>query len=498
MARQWTRRLTLATAALAMMAGAAWAEPTTIKILQINDWDLMDGTKDRGGFSRLLSILEAEKASDPNVLLLHAGDALSPSLLSGFDHGAHMVDLLNRLPLDAFVMGNHEFDFGPDNAKEQLGKAKFTIVNSNVTDQDGKLFPGTVESKIIEVGGYKIGIFGLTTPETVELATPGWAKFGPVLPTSQAMAQKLRAEGADIVVALVHTPTADDKAMQASRIIDLIVSGHDQDLKVDYDGISSITESYSQADYVTAIELEVDRVKDQVVWRPRYRVIDSALFEPSAAGREVIKTYADKLSKELDIPVGKTTVELDSRRAIVRGGEAVIGNVIADATRAAVGAEIGITNGGGIRGDKTYPPGTTLLRRDIQTELPFGNRTVKLALTGKQVWAALENGFSQWEKTAGRFPQVSGIVVTADPTKDPGARVVSVTVGGQPLDMAKTYTVATNDYMATGGDGYDAFKDGKVLIDASSAKYMASQVIDWIAAKGEIAPAIEGRIVKKN
>ncbi|HMR33886.1 MAG TPA: bifunctional UDP-sugar hydrolase/5'-nucleotidase [Geminicoccaceae bacterium] len=485
-------------AALWLVPHLASAEPVTVKILQINDWDLMDGTRDRGGFSRLLSILEAEKADDPNVLLLHAGDALSPSLLAGIDHGAHMVDLLNRLPLDAFVMGNHEFDFGPDNAKEQLAKATFTIVNSNVTDQDGKLFPGTVESKIIEVGGYKIGIFGLTTPETEVLATPGWAKFGPVIPTSQAMAQKLRAEGADIVIALAHTPTAEDKALQASRLIDLIVSGHDQDLKVDYDGISSITESYAQADYVTAIELEIDRVKDEVVWRPRYRVIDSALFEPSAAGREVIKTYEDKLSKELDVAIGKTTVELDSRRAIVRGGEAVIGNVIADATREAVGADIGITNGGGIRGDKTYAPGTTLLRRDIQTELPFGNRTVKLELTGKQVWEALENGFSQWEKVAGRFPQVSGIVVTADPTRDPGARVVSVTVGGQPLDMGKTYTVATNDFMATGGDGYDSFKDGKTLIDVTSAQYMASQVIDWIAAKGEIAPAIEGRIVKKN
>ena len=485
-------------AALWLVPHLASAEPVTLKILQINDWDLMEGTGDRGGFSRLLSILEAEKADDPNVLLLHAGDALSPSLLAGIDHGAHMVDLLNRLPLDAFVMGNHEFDFGPDNAKEQLAKATFPIVNSNVTDQDGKLFPGTVESKMIEVGGYKIGIFGLTTPETEVLATPGWAKFGPVIPTSQAMAQKLRAEGADIVIALAHTPTADDKAMQASRVIDLIVSGHDQDLKVDYDGISSITESYAQADYVTAIELEIDRVKDEVVWRPRYRVIDSALFEPSAAGREVIKTYEDKLSKELDVAIGKTTVELDSRRAIVRGGEAVIGNVIADATREAVGADIAITNGGGIRGDKTYAPGTTLLRRDIQTELPFGNRTVKLELTGKQVWEALENGLSQWEKVAGRFPQVSGLVVTADPTKDPGARVVSVTVGGQPLDMGKTYTVATNDFMATGGDGYDSFKDGKTLIDVTSAQYMASQVIDWIAAKGEIAPAIEGRIVKKN
>ena len=497
MAQAWTRRLTLATAALALMAGSALAEPVTVKILQINDWDLMDGTKDRGGFSRLLSILEAEKANDPNVILLHAGDALSPSLLAGFDHGAHMIDLLNRLPLDAFVMGNHEFDFGPDNAKEQLAKAKFTIVNSNVTDQDGKLFPGTVESKIIEVGGFKIGIFGLTTPETVELATPGWAKFGPVMPTSQAMAQKLRAEGADIVIALAHTPTADDKAMQASRIIDLIVSGHDQDLKVDYDGIASITESYAQADYVTAIELEIDRVKDEVVWRPRYRVIDSALFEPSAAGREVIKTYEDKLSKELDIPVGKTSVELDSRRAIVRGGEAVIGNVIADATREAVAAEIGITNGGGIRGDKTYPAGTTLLRRDIQTELPFGNKTVKLELTGKQVWAALENGFSQWEKTAGRFPQVSGIVVTADPTKEPGARVVSVTVGGQPLDMAKTYTVATNDFMARGGDGYTMFRNARQLVPDNDGPLMANEVMVYLRRLGTVKAGVDGRIVLK-
>jgi 2',3'-cyclic-nucleotide 2'-phosphodiesterase (5'-nucleotidase family) len=498
MVQAWMRRLALTTAAVALTVGSAMAEPVTVKILQINDWDLMDGTEDKGGFSRLLTILEAEKASDPNVLLLHAGDALSPSLLAGFDKGAHMVELLNRLPLDAFVMGNHEFDFGPDNAKEQLAKAKFPIVNSNVTGEGGKLFPGTVESKVIEVGGYKLGIFGLTTPETEVLATAGWARFAPILPTAQEMAEKLRAEGADLVIALVHTPTADDKAMQDSRIIDLIVSGHDQDLKVDYNGIAAITESYSQADYVTAIELEIDRVKDEVVWRPRFRVIDSALFEPSAAGREIVKAYEEKLSKELDIPIGKTAVELDSRRATVRANEAVIGNVIADATREAVDAEIGITNGGGIRGDKTYAAGTTLLRRDIQTELPFGNRTVKLELTGAQIVEGLENGFSQVEKAAGRFPQVSGIVVTIDLTKPPGSRVVSVTKGGQPLDMAKTYTVATNDYMASGGDGYEAFKGGKTLLDASSAQYMASQVIDWIAAKGEIAPKIEGRIVRQN
>jgi 2',3'-cyclic-nucleotide 2'-phosphodiesterase (5'-nucleotidase family) len=483
-----------ATGLCLLLSGAAFAEPVTIKILQVNDWDLMDGTKDRGGFSRLTTILKQEDAASPDVLFVHAGDALSPSLLSGFDHGAHMVELLNRLPLDFFVMGNHEFDFGPDNAKEQLGKAKFPILNSNVTDQGGGLFAHTIESRIVEVKGYRIGFFGLTTPDTRELATAGYADFKPVVPTAQAMAQKLRAKGADLVVALVHTDAADDKALQDLRIIDLVISGHDQDLRIDYNGITAITESYAQADYVTAIELEVDRDDDEVVWRPRFRVIDSALVEPDPEAQAVIKTYEDKLSKELDIEVGRTAVELDSRRASVRTMEAVIGNLIADATREAVDADIAITNGGGIRGDKTYPAGATLLRRDIQTELPFGNKTVKIELTGAQVIAALENGFSEVEKTAGRFPQVSGMSVTFDLTQPPGSRVTEVIIGGQPIDRTKTYTVATNDYMLAGGDGYDAFRDAAVLIDATSGRYMASQVIDYIAAKGEVAPKIEGRI----
>ena len=107
------------------------------------------------------------------MLLVHAGDALSPSLLSGFDQGAHMVELLNRVPLDVFVMGNHEFDFGPDVAKERLGEAKFPVLNSNVTERGRPLFPGTVESRMIEVEGYKLGFFGLTTPETSVLSSPG-------------------------------------------------------------------------------------------------------------------------------------------------------------------------------------------------------------------------------------------------------------------------------------------------------------------------------------
>ena len=120
---------------------------------------------------------------------------------------------------------------------------------------------------------------------------------------------------------------------------------------------------------------------------------------------------------------------------------------------------------------------------------------MKLALSGRDLRAALENGFSQVEKGAGRFPQVSGLVVEVDLKKDPGSRVLSVMVNGAPLDDAKVYTVATNDFMARGGDGYTAFGSGKELIDPIDAVLMASQVIDYIAAAGTVAPKVEGRIV---
>ena len=195
--------------------------------------------------------------------------------------------------------------------------------------------------------------------------------------------------------------------------------------------------------------------------------------------------------------VGTTTTALDSRKASVRTGETAIGNLIADAAREATGAVVAITNGGGIRGNKEYPAGTRLTRKDIFTELPFGNKTVKLEVTGETIWAALENGFSEIENGAGRFPQVSGLVVEADFTRPKGSRVLSVSVGGKPLDRALSYTLATNDYMQGGGDGYAMFKTAKVLVDALNAKLLATDVMDYIAAKKDVAPAIEGRIKAK-
>lgn len=496
--------LSVALSAGMMLATAltapAFAETVKLSFVQTNDIDRMAEAQGRGGFARLMAVVEAEKAAG-NALFVHSGDTLSPSLLSGIDKGAHIIDILNQMGVDVMVPGNHEFDMGADNFRTRMSEAKFPVVSSNIADKDGKAPPNSVADKIVEVEGVKIGFYGLTTEETPVVSQPGDFTFAPSVETGLARAKALREQGAHIVVAVVHTPLEVDMQLARTNAADIILSGHDEHLLTYFDGRHVITESGSQADFAVITELTIERTekdgKVTVTWRPGFRVVDTATVTPDPEIASVVKGYADKLDQELGIEIGTTETALDSRRATVRGQEAAIGNLIADAMRQAVNADVAITNGGGIRADKEYPAGAKITRRDIFSELPFGNKTVKLEVTGEQIVKALENGLSQVEQVAGRFPQVSGITVKADVTKPAGSRVLEVKIGGALLDPNKTYTLATNDFMANGGDGYTAFVGAKQLIGPIDAQIMASQVIDYVAGQGTISPKVEGRVVTR-
>jgi 5'-nucleotidase / UDP-sugar diphosphatase len=398
------------------------------------------------------------------------------------------------------VLGNHEFDFGPEVLQERLAESEYAYVNTNV-ELNGETFPGTRVTLVREVGEITVGFFGLTTPDTVEISSPGpgVAFREPVEAAEEAVAA-LKDEGADVIVALTHLPLAVDMAVARVEGIDFILGGHDHEPLTFLLGETLIFKSGAQAEYVGVIEVRAD--VEQTERGPRttvarkWSVIPTAEYEPDPAVQELIDGYTARLDEELGVVIGTAETELDTRRLAVRTRETNFGNLVADAIREATGTDVAITNGGGIRGDTTYPAGVELTRRDVLTELPFGNRTVLLRLTGEQILAALENGFSQLEDRAGRFPQVSGMTVRYDPRAPAGERVKEVTVGGEPLDPGATYTLATNDFMAQGGDGYHVFEDAEVLIDPAAARLMASQVIEYIEARGGIGPVAEERIVE--
>jgi 2',3'-cyclic-nucleotide 2'-phosphodiesterase/3'-nucleotidase len=190
--------------------------------------------------------------------------------------------------------------------------------------------------------------------------------------------------------------------------------------------------------------------------------------------------------------VGATSVPLDTRNEIVRTQESAVGNLIADLMRAAMQADVALVNGGGIRGNAVTPAGD-LRRGDVIKILPFANKVVKLEVSGEALRAALESGLSQVERTAGRFPQVSGIRYSFDPTRPAGSRLVSVTVGGRPLEPQARYTLATFDFIMGGGDGYTMFQQAKVLVRPENGPMDSDLILERLKA-GPIAPVVDGRI----
>lgn len=499
-----TMRGFLAGAALLATFGAATAQEetnVTISLVSVNDIDRMGESRDgRGGVARLAAVLEGERAENPNTFLIHAGDTISPCLLCGFDNGAHMIALFNELEPAVFVPGNHEFDFGPDVYLERAAEATFPILAANVRGPDGQPLPGHEDTRLVEVEGVTIGFLGLVTATTVQVSSPGDLLFADELGTAAAQAAALREAGADIVVAVAHSGRDVDFAMYDGRVADVILTGHDHDLRVVYNGRTAMVESSSQADFVVVTHLdvtvEVDGDERDVSWRPRFEIVDTATVEPNAEIAGLVAGYEAELSEALDVEIGTTQVPLDSRRASVRSMETTIGNVITDAMRAATGADVALTNGGGIRADRTYDAGTTLTRRDVFSELPFGNGTVLVTLSGADLLAALEHGYSRLPEASGAFPQISGMTVVLDITQPAGARVVAATVGDAPLDPLATYRVATNDFLLRGGDGYGMLGNGETLVDAAAAQLMASQVIDYVVANGGIGTDVIGdRIV---
>ncbi|MDQ0315527.1 bifunctional metallophosphatase/5'-nucleotidase [Amorphus orientalis] len=482
-----------------LWARTAGAEPVgSFSVIAINDTDQMTADDGRGGLDRIAAAVAAERARGGRVLVVHAGDALSPSIMSSFDTGAHMVDLLNTIGVDVFVPGNHEFDFGKDVFLERMQALQATKLAANLRAADGSTLDGFQDHIVTEIAGVRVGIVGILGDRTSVVSSPGDLIIGPTLASAFEQARVLRNEGAEFVIAVVHDNVSRDLLLARSGVFDLIVSGDDHVLTVTYDGRTALVESREQGEYLGIVDVTLDVAGEadarRLTWSPSFRVIDTSTLAPAPSLAAKVSEYSATLDAALDEPIATTATELDTRAATVRAGEAPFANVVADALRSVTEADVAITNGGGIRGDRVYPAGHQLTRRDILTELPFGNQAVLLTITGTDIVRALENGFSLVETGAGRFPHVSGMTVTVDFSRPPGSRVEAVEIAGKMLDPGQTYRLATNDYMARGGDGYTALRNATPIIDANDGVLLATAVIDHIRSQPAFEPALDGRI----
>jgi 2',3'-cyclic-nucleotide 2'-phosphodiesterase (5'-nucleotidase family) len=503
LSRRSLLRHVLAAALVLLLPWPSLAQGTRITFLHTNDVYEITPARGWGGYGPLMTALREQRAASPNSITTFGGDLLSPSIMSGLLRGAQMIEMLNAVGTDVAVLGNHEFDFGPDVLRTRLGESRFPWLGTNVRSGNA-LFPGTGDYLIREIGGFKVGFFGLLTPETTALSSPGPnVTFRPHLEVAREAVRTLRERGADIIVALTHLNIAEDREL-AREVpgIALILGGHDHDPMSFLEGSTLIYKAGHDAYFLGVIDLTLNRVQPAsgpatIDVTHAWRTIPIRNLAVDAEVGAVVQRYVARLDAELNVQIGTVARPLDSRRVVVREAEAAIGNLIADAMRAATGAEVGLMNGGGIRADRTYDAGYRFTRRDVMTELPFGNVTVLLELRGSDLLEALENGVSRVEERQGRFPQVSGVRFTYDPSRPAMSRITEITVNGQPLDRNRVYKVATIDFMQEGGDGFTSLARGRVLIDKSGATLTASQVIAYIQERGSIDAQVEGRIVRR-
>ncbi len=491
--------LLLGTSILAAGVSApAFAETVKFTILGVGDIYNFADKRGRGGFARLNAVARSLRESGDNVLYVFDGDMLSPSILSGFDKGQNTIDLTNLVPFDIAVPGNHEFDFGVENFMEKMAASKYPWAAINITNGDGSPVEGLGGVMMKDIDGLKVALIPVAQDTTPEVTSSGDLKFADTVDSAVAAARQARADGAEFVVAVVQTDSSNDREMIASGAFDVIVSGDDHAYGTYYDGRTAYVETSIDGYFLSPVDITVTiKEKDgrrKIKWVPNFRFIDTATVTPDPESQAMVDKFQAQLDESLNVPLGPTEGPLDSRRNVVRGEESAMGDLIADAMRWATGADIAIANGGGIRADRTYDAGTVLTRRDILTELPFGNSTVVTELPGSQILAAIENGVSKVEKGSGRFPQVSGMAYVYDPSAPAGSRVVSITVGGEPLDPDKVYKVAVNNYILNGGDGYSALGGGKVLVDAANGNLLANDVMNYIETMGKVTNKVEGRI----
>lgn len=481
----------------ALFAPGALAQSRKVTFVLVSDVYRMSEEGGRGGFARIAGTINAERARGGKVIAVHAGDALSPCLMCSFDSGEHVIDIMNRMKFDVFVPGNHEFDFGKQTYLKRMSEATFPIYAANLRFADGSPLPGHRDHEIVEHEGVKIAIIGLTAQDAPEKSNPGDLKIAGVQETLARKAKALRAQGADLIVGVVHAVRDIDNAIHDLGIVDVLLSGDDHDIRYVYNRKSVLMEGGEDGAYMQALDIvfaDKRNSSGRLEWRPQVRIIDTADVKPDAMIAARVAHYEALLSKELDVELARLTAPLDSRSAVVRGGEAAWGNLITDAIRAATGADIAIMNGGGIRGGRRYEIGHRLTRRHVLSELPFGNKTLVFRLTGAELKQTLEHGYSAWPRPAGQFLHVSGARIVIDHDGKAGARVVSVLIDGAPLDPRKYYSVAASDFFLRGGDGFSAFTNSTLRTRVEDAQLIANDVMVYVRKLGAVSAAPEGRV----
>jgi 2',3'-cyclic-nucleotide 2'-phosphodiesterase (5'-nucleotidase family) len=461
--------------------------------------------------ARRATVVEQVRSSlpDNNLLLLDAGDVFSGSLYFTLYQGQADLWFMEYMGYDAMCLGNHEFDKGPEVLAEFVDNADFPVLCANFDFANEASLSGKIKPwVIIEKDGEEYGIFGLTNIETREISSPGEnIIINNPLDVAEEIVAELSAKGINKIIALTHLGWENNLELAAEvEEIDIIIGDQRHTAPDDYPVVVTkeniptlVVQAGANGEYLGRLNIVFNESGVVQSWADsRLISINEDIAEDATCAAKLAE-FHPPIKELMNTVIGKTTVDLDGERENVRTGETNLGNLITDAMLDKAGttdADIAILNSGSIR--TSIPAGDVTLGQVI-TVLPFDNYLVAVNITGEQVVAALENGVSQVEEFAGRFPQVVGLRFTWDANAEAGSRIVSVDVktpgGYSPIEPSTVYRVVINDFMYRGGDGYTVFQEGTDFINLDFIGY--DVLAEYISDHSPLSPQIKGRIQRQ-
>ena len=444
-----------------------------------------------GTVANTIAAVRALRQDYPDLIMIHAGAALGPSVMSNYDKGVHSIALVNLLKPDAYNVSSGDFAYGDDQISIRTREAAFPILSVNSLDgETGQPMAGVLPSVVVSRGGFQVGIVGSTSALVSEAYDTVFTQVVDPVEPLRAETQRLADQGLDLIIAV-----SDDID---PGIPGLRAAGVQADVMFQFEPLN-----YAPAQNPGPLDFYTDLRRGQFLlvflkrtedgWIADQHIINQMDYpaDPEAVYR--IQDLTTRLDAILNIPVVTTDVEVDTREAFVRTQESGFGNLVADVLRDETGADVAFINSGQIRGAALYPAGMVITRKDLQTELPFPDSITVIEVSGSEVFAALEHAVAMTEQLRGQFLQVSGLSFTYDPSQPVGERIVDVTFNGSPLSEADALRVALPKFLADGGDGFDMFASANVVFQ-DRASVLWERVFNNLRGRRDISFKTEGRI----
>ncbi len=506
-----------------------------------------------GGAAYLATRIRQLRAEAENSVVVSSGDLIGASpLVSGLFFDEPTIAVMNEIGIDLNAVGNHEFDRGVAELLRIAGGgchtqpvtdrvscappdasyagARFPFLATNVADRDGR--PLFAPTQVRDVGGFRVGFIGAvtrSTPGIVMADRVAGLRFGAEAPAINAAAAALRAQGVEAIVAVVHEGGDADGGFngctnprgaifeierQLDRAIDVVLSAHTHRGYRCMIGDRPVIQAASFGRLVAVVDLVLDRTTgDVVAGQSRARNVpvpngltrDARLatrfpaLQPDASVAAIVERYRALAAPIASRAVGRIAEPFD--RNASAGGDSALGRLIADAQLAATsgtGAELAITNSGGMRADlRSQSRDGTVNYADLYAVQPFGNALVTMTLSGAQLRRLLEQQWSESRAERTRFLQPSrGLAYVWDPARPIGHRVIadSLRLNGQRIDPERRYRVTLNDFLALGGDGFSVLREGTDPVGGPLDIDALSAYVRVESAAGPLVPDREPRI----